>query len=181
MIEGRPGPTVNARAASLYHPTVLRTRRTSPEPRIEMAPIIDVVFLLLTFFVFSLVLLSRVSVLDLDLPAVGSPGQADATEAIRVAVDSQGMVFVDGQPVGPASAPGQPLDETTRTALLEAISRATTQPDAQPAIRLEIDERGVSGALLRVLDALRSQGYEAVELVGKPVDAAPTLPDQGDP
>ena len=181
MIEGRPGPTVNAQAASLYHPTVLKTRRTSPEPRIEMAPIIDVVFLLLTFFVFSLVLLSRVSVLDLDLPAVGSPGQADATEAIRVAVDSQGMVFVDGQPVGLASTPGEPLSETTRTALLEAISGAKTQSEAKSMIRLEVDERGVSGALLRVLDALRSQGYEAVELVGKPADAAPTMPDQSDP
>jgi biopolymer transport protein ExbD len=164
---------------------VLKTRRTSAEPRIEMAPIIDVVFLLLTFFVFSLVLLSRVSVADLDLPAMGAGEQRQGPEAIVVAVDRQGMVFVDGQAVGPASAQGEPLAESTRTALLEAISLASgpgSQPDAQPTpqpgaqpvlqptIRLEIDERGVSGALLRVLDALRTQGYEAVELVGMPAD-----------
>ena len=144
-----------------------------------MAPLIDVVFLLLTFFVFSLVLLTRVSVVDLDLPTLGSGGQSEAPQAILVAVDSQGMVFVGGQPVGPASAPGEPLAEGTRVALLEAIAEAAAserEGGQEPTIRLEIDERGVSGALLRVLDALRTQGYEAVELVGRPADAAATDP-----
>lgn len=156
-----------------------------------MAPLIDVVFLLLTFFVFSLVLLTRVSVMDLDLPTLGSGGQSEAPRAVIVAVDDQGMVFVDGQPVGPATATGEPLAETTRSALLAAIEAAGTaedpnQPDQAQTIRLEIDERGVSGALLRVLDALRASGYEAVELVGKPSDAAgrpaePAPPPTGDP
>ena len=155
---------------------MLRVRRTSQEPRGEMAPLIDVVFLLLTFFVFSLVLLTRVSVMDLDLPALGSGGQSEAPKAIIVAVDAQGMVYVDGEAVGPASGDGEPLAESTRSALLEAISSsiteaaATAEPDQPPVIRLEVDERGVSGALLRVLDALRAQGYEMVELVGTPSD-----------
>lgn len=159
---------------------MLRVRRTSQEPRVEMAPLIDVVFLLLTFFVFSLVLLTRVSVLDLDLPALGSGGQSEAPRAIIVAVDAQGMVYVDGDPIGMASGDGEPLAETTRSALLDAIGEAaaTADPDQPPTIRLEVDERGVSGALLRVLDALRAQGYEMVELVGTPseVPEAPTQP-----
>jgi biopolymer transport protein ExbD len=144
-----------------------------------MAPLIDVVFLLLTFFVFSLVLLTRVSVMDLDLPTIGSGGQSEAPKAIIVAVDSAGMVYVDGQPVGQAATAGEPLSETTRTALLAAIdgARDPDSADAQPTIRLEVDEMGVSGALLRVLDALRTQGYEAVELVGKPSEAS----SPGDP
>lgn len=145
-----------------------------------MAPLIDVVFLLLTFFVFSLVLLTRVSVMDLDLPTLGSGGQSEAPEAIIVAVDSTGMVFVDGQPVGQAATAGEPLAENTRTALLEAITM-NIQGDTAPTIRLEIDERGVSGALLRVLDALRTQGYEAVELVGKPTEAVQQATPSGDP
>ncbi len=151
-----------------------------------MAPLIDVVFLLLTFFVFSLVLLTRVSVMDLDLPTLGSGGQSEAPKAIIVAVDSQGMVFVDGVEIGPASAAGEPLPESTRAALLEAIAQAT-QPDTEqtsdalPTIRLEVDERGVSGALLRVLDALRTQGYEAVELVGKPSEPAQRPGPTNDP
>lgn len=148
-----------------------------------MAPLIDVVFLLLTFFVFSLVLLTRVSVMDLDLPTLGSGGQGEAPQAIIVAVDSQGMVFVDGQPVGEAAVAGQPLAETTRVALLAAIDRAIEpqDPGSTPTIRLEVDEKGVSGALLRVLDALRTQGYEAVELVGKPAEAAPAAVPSTDP
>ncbi|OAB62625.1 hypothetical protein AY599_08130 [Leptolyngbya valderiana BDU 20041] len=170
---------------------MLKTRRTSAEPRIEMAPIIDVVFLLLTFFVFSLLLLSRVSVVDLDLPAMGSGEPRQGPQAVVVAVDSQGMVFVDGQPVGPASARGQPLAETTRTALIDAIQLSAgpgatpaDQSATKPTIRLEVDERGVSGALLRVLDVLRTQGYEAIELVGSPAEpeaTTPATPAQGDP
>ena len=154
-------------------PAMLRVRRTSQEPRVEMAPLIDVVFLLLTFFVFSLVLLTRVSVMDLDLPTLGSGGQSETPRAIIVAVDAEAMVYVDGRPIGIASGDGQPLAEATRSALLEAIDDATASlaSDTPPIIRLEIDERGVSGALLRVLDALRAQGYEAVELVGTPSDA----------
>lgn len=145
-----------------------------------MAPLIDVVFLLLTFFVFSLVLLTRVSVMDLDLPTLGSGGQSEAPKAIIVAVDNEGMVFVDGEPVGQASAVGEPLAESTRAALFEAITKGI-EGDTAPTIRLEIDERGVSGALLRVLDALRTQGYESVELVGKPTESAPAAPPVGDP
>ena len=169
---------------------MLRVRRTSSEPRVEMAPLIDVVFLLLTFFVFSLVLLTRVSVMDLDLPALGSGGQSEAPQAIIVAVDAEGMVYVDGNAVGLASGDGEPLAEATRNALLEAIAdsiRAAADLAAQappPPLRLEVDERGVSGALLRVLDALRAQGYEMVELVGTPSDTpgAGTSPgDSGTP
>lgn len=166
-------------SGGFYHLAIMiRVRRTSSEPRVEMAPLIDVVFLLLTFFVFSLVLLTRVSVMDLDLPTLGSGGQSERPQAIIVAVDSEGMVFVNGEPVGPAGAQGEPLAETTRSALLQAIAdSADDEGDEQrPSIRLEIDERGVSGALLRVLDALRTQGYEAVELVGTPTDARPSVP-----
>jgi len=158
---------------------MLRVRRTSSEPRVEMAPLIDVVFLLLTFFVFSLVLLTRVSVMDLDLPTVGSGDQSEGPRAVVVAVDSQGAVFVNGQEVGSASAEGEPLAETTRNALIEAITAAAAEAEGEDPlrIRMEIDERGVSGALLRVLDTLRTQGYDAVELVGTPADQAPPAAD----
>ena len=46
-----------------------------------------------------------------------------------------------------------------------------------PIIRMEVDERGASGAMLRVLDALRGRGYESVQLVGKPA----SNPAPGDP
>lgn len=171
---------------------MLRVRRTSPEPRVEMAPLIDVVFLLLTFFVFSLVLLSRVSVLDLDLPTIGSGSQSERPRSVVVAVDQSGIVYVDGRAVGEAARIGQPLSENTRAALFLAVDEALGKgpnegPDEGPPaiIRMEIDERGASGAMLRVLDALRGRGYETVELVGKPTDSTTGSPagssSPGDP
>ena len=44
-------------------------RRQPIEPRLELTPLIDVVFLLLTFFVFAMVLSARLEVTDVRLPA----------------------------------------------------------------------------------------------------------------
>lgn len=148
-----------------------------------MAPLIDVVFLLLTFFVFSIVLLTRVSVVELDLPVLGAGGGDAPPRAVIVAVDRAGMVFVAGREVGPSGEAGNPLPQSTRGALAGAVRE---ERDAivgagggDPPIRLEVDESGASGAMLRVLDAIRAEGFGAVELVGRP--SASTGERAGDP
>ena len=62
-------------------------------------PLIDVVFLLLTFFVFSMVLMVRADVLDLDLPVLGESGEGRQGSLITVALDERGELFVGGEPV----------------------------------------------------------------------------------
>lgn len=170
-----------------------------------MAPLIDVVFLLLTFFVFSLVLLRRVSVMELDLPALATGQQAQDSPAVVVAIDRTGRLLVEGRPVGsavvldsPAEA-GNPLSPQTIADLLQALRQADRPaenpadgPGLRPAeaparqarrIRLEVDQRGPSGAMLGVLDALRSAGYQAIDVVGTPLPGSgpEPAPPPGEP
>ncbi|TWT90929.1 Biopolymer transport protein ExbD [Pseudobythopirellula maris] len=69
-----------------------------------MTPMIDVVFLLIIFFLVSSTLAKRETLLDLDLPtaASGRDSQADSTPHVTVNVDASGVVLLAGSPVQPA-------------------------------------------------------------------------------
>jgi biopolymer transport protein ExbD len=74
-------------------------RRSDNAYRLEMTPMIDVIFLLLTFFVYSMVMMIRADVLPVKLApvAAGRPAQAGRIEAITV--DRLGRLFYNREPV----------------------------------------------------------------------------------
>ena len=68
-----------------------------PEVAINLTPLIDVVFLLLIFFMVSSSF-SELTQLVVDLPeAEGSPASGDAT--LMLSIDVDGNMMLDGQPV----------------------------------------------------------------------------------
>ncbi|MGB1138344.1 MAG: ExbD/TolR family protein [Luminiphilus sp.] len=68
-----------------------------PEVAINLTPLIDVVFLLLIFFMVSSSF-SELTQLVVDLPeAEGSPASGDAT--LMLSIDVDGKMMLDGQPV----------------------------------------------------------------------------------
>jgi len=75
-------------------------RRTEHEMRIEMMPLIDVIFLLLTFFIFALVVMEpalkmvSMETQSLETMATGTPGPA-----VTLSIDEQGQLFVDREPI----------------------------------------------------------------------------------
>ena len=74
-----------------------------PEVSINLTPLIDVVFLLLIFFMVS-TSFSELTQLVVDLPeAEGTPASADST--VLLVVDVQGNMTLDGEPV-PSDAGG---------------------------------------------------------------------------
>ena len=46
----------------------VRLRRNKPSFRVELTPLIDVIFLLLTFFIYAMVLMDRIELVPLDSP-----------------------------------------------------------------------------------------------------------------
>jgi biopolymer transport protein ExbD len=70
-----------------------RRSSTVTEPRFELAPLLDVIFLLLTFFLYSQVLLTRVDILPINLPTFSG---GDGGGRSRRAGDYRGR---DGQAV----------------------------------------------------------------------------------
>ena len=135
-----------------------RSRRTIPEVRIEMAPLIDVVFLLLTFFVFAMLLMVRAQVLDVTLPTLGSGQSAQESAAITITLDADGTVYLDEEP-------------TTKAELIAALA-AKLEETPEAKINLAADTACPSGELLGVIDQLSKNGYGSFQLFGRPEDPA---------
>lgn len=78
---------------------------SAEEVRIEIIPLIDVIFCILTFFILAAVGLTRQQAINLDLPAAdtGSPlpteGSSQVNSRLYVSIDAIGQVYIDRQPV----------------------------------------------------------------------------------
>jgi biopolymer transport protein ExbD len=133
---------------------MLHVRRSTPEPRIELMPLIDVVFLLLTFFLFAMVLMVRAEVLDLNLPTLGSAETAEGGSFITIALDDADAIFVDGEPVS----------------AVELGDAVRARQEANPRARLVIaaDLEGGRDSLIRLFDVIARERLGEVMLVGRP-------------
>jgi len=75
----------------------LRKREVSSN--IDIAPLIDMVFILLIFFMVSTTFVKDLK-LDIERPGAASAERA-STKAIRVHLDRGGNIYLEGQPVKP--------------------------------------------------------------------------------
>jgi biopolymer transport protein ExbD len=71
---------------------------TESEVQINIVPLIDVIFCILTFFILAAVGLSRQQAIQLNLPKATS-GQAQMREILVVSLDDVGQTYVEQQPV----------------------------------------------------------------------------------
>ncbi len=124
------------------------------EPRLEIMPLIDVVFLLLTFFIFSVALMVRADALDITLPSVSAGEPASRAEVVAVTVLADGSVRVNSEPVSEAELPDRVLE------LAQGDKRVLVAADSEAP----------SAALLQVLDALAGAGVKDVGVIGRPED-----------
>ncbi|MEM1108033.1 MAG: biopolymer transporter ExbD [Planctomycetota bacterium] len=131
--------------------------RTDYSPRLEMMPFLDVVFLLLTFFIYSFVVMIRADALSVGLAPVASGGQP-GVEAIQVlTIDAEGgFVFA-----------GEGLDDAGLDTLLRDLAADPAGPTLYVSLALDGNaDRGpiVWGLLQRVEEA----GLENFAIVGPP-------------
>jgi biopolymer transport protein ExbD len=76
-------------------------RPSDLDVRIEIIPLIDVIFCILTFFILGAVGLSRQQAINLDLPKATS-GTPQMREMLVVSLDDFGQVYVEKQAVNPS-------------------------------------------------------------------------------
>jgi biopolymer transport protein ExbD len=131
-----------------------RVRRNMPEVRLEMTPLIDVVFLLLTFFVFSIVLMVRAERLEIVVPELVQGEPIEAGSGITVGVSRDGEYFVNQDPVGIDDLAG-----AVRTRLGE-------QPGS--VLSIAADEGAPWGAVMAVVERLKAEGLTTFNLIGSP-------------
>jgi len=141
-------------------------RRTEHDTRIEMMPLIDVVFLLLTFFIYAMVLMVRAEVLPVPFESYNSGEAATPKQAVSITIAVDGNLYVGTNVVT--------LDGLTNS----VRSKLSEKPEAVLYLIMEDGHSVVDrGPLLTgAWDRLREENLE-VFLVGAPneesIDAAP--------
>ncbi len=73
--------------------------RKRPPLILELTPLIDVVFLLLIFFMVSTTFVNEPSALEVDLPMSSAPEMILEGEDVGITLTEDGRVFVDGEGV----------------------------------------------------------------------------------
>ncbi|NKC13512.1 MAG: biopolymer transporter ExbD [Gammaproteobacteria bacterium] len=138
----------------------LRPRRPEP-PDINLTPLIDVVFLLLIFFMVSTTF-DREAELAIQLPeSSAAPPDAEQRRRIEIAIDANGRYFVDGNTLLNAR-----LDTLKR-----AIMGAAAADQSIPLI-VNADANTPHHAVVLALDAARQAGLSKVRFAtrsGPPV------------
>lgn len=117
------------------------TRKDNVE--LNITPLIDVVFLLLIFFMVSTTF-ERESEINLTLPEASEEASEQEPAAVNVAVDADGRVFVNGTPLANAQL------VTIREAIREAAGGLE-----DPPVIISADEDTRHQIVVRVMDAAR--------------------------
>jgi len=123
---------------------------TSEKKHLDLTPMIDVVFLLLIFFLLTSIF-SKPSI-PLDLPRADSARQT-GEPAVSVAVKRDGTILLDGAPVA---------REALQGALAERYGRG-----GKKELSL-VSDRGVPfGQVVEVMDLARKAGAESIAVVAE--------------
>jgi biopolymer transport protein ExbD len=135
-----------------------RLRRTLEAPRLEVLPLIDVVFLLITFFIYALVLMKRMELLPVEMPELTAGTPAEASQQLVVTIDADGQLFV-------GTEPASGIDDL----ILRLRERRLEQPEGP--VYLAAAREGSTDRLpvfMDLLDRLRYAGLGDVAVMGSP-------------
>lgn len=117
--------------------------------RIEMLPLIDIVFLLLVFFIYAFLSMAVHRSMPVLLPS-SATAAIDKRLALSVTVLSDGAIFVDKEPVELAS--------------LTRVLREKTELAEEPGVLFFADRSLPYQELFRVMDRIRLAGISRISL-----------------
>lgn len=129
----------------------MRPRRRE-DPDINLTPLIDVVFLLLIFFMVSTTF-TRETELKVQLPEAGGEPVEQPPQAVEVTVSADGRYFVNGRAV---------VDRRVQT-LRRAIEKAAGGRRDVPLV-IRADARAQHQAVVRAMDAAGRAGFKHLSI-----------------
>ncbi|UNU23389.1 ExbD/TolR family protein [Microcoleus vaginatus] len=141
------------------------------EARIELVPLIDVIFCILTFFLLAALQLTRQQAINVDLPKAKT-GQTQMREMLIVSIDDFGQTYIDQLPVN-----YQQLDR---------VLKSFQSKNPTGLMVLYAPQNARYAKVVEVLDKLREVGGDRVALATLPSSAPsplpnPSLPNSGIP
>lgn len=124
----------------------------SNEPDVNLTPLIDVVFLLLIFFMVSTTF-KHESEINIDLPRATAEPVESTDRPLEVTIDAEGRFFVNGRG----------LVNTQPDTLMKAIRSAADNRTDVPLI-ISADARTPHQAVVTAMDAARRLGITRLSL-----------------
>ncbi|MBN2704249.1 MAG: biopolymer transporter ExbD [Pontiellaceae bacterium] len=114
--------------------------------RVEMLPLIDVVFLLLVFFIYAMISMVTHHGLKVDLPTAGN-AVINTDDHITITIDAENRLFLNGDLTA--------FDDLTEKVL--ALFAEQSKP-----VFIDGDQSADLGRALELLDLLRTAGIEEI-------------------
>lgn len=109
--------------------------------QINIVPMIDVIFAILTFFIMSTLFLTRSEGLPVNLPKASTANQQQVPTKITISIDEKGEVSLNRQPI-------------LVTSLAEQI-RNIAGSNSEPLVIINADEKVGHGKVVAVMDQVR--------------------------
>ena len=125
--------------------TFYRRRRVSPV--ITIVSLVDILTMVLMFFVYTTTFRTATPQVEIKLPEVRQPGEAKTdTKPAFLAINKTGEVFLDDKPIS--------VDD-----LGEAVKKLR---DQGRNLAMRADDEAPFGKIMRVLDALKGAGVQNI-------------------
>lgn len=130
----------------------LRQTSSEDEPAVNLTPLIDVVFILLIFFMVSTTF-QRESEIKIELPEASSEPVEEKEEALEILIDIEGHYFIDEQQVVNTEL------ETLKAAIKKFLGEQTERP-----VVIRADRNTPYEAVVRAMDATAQLGLVQMSL-----------------
>jgi biopolymer transport protein ExbD len=121
-------------------------RKSSDEQGIDISPLIDMVFILLIFFMVSTTFVKDMD-LDINRPKASS-STVSSTKAVRVYIARDGSTFLDGQPI--------------RVWMIQSRVKEMLEAGSSESVLVITDEGVSASKLIEVVDQARLGGAKDV-------------------
>ncbi len=131
-------------------------RQRREETRVDVTPLIDIIFQLVLFFMVSTTFITAPGI-QVDLPRSSAQQILQDTSDVNIWMTNDGEVFVDEVPVDWAT-----LDEK--------LSAASA--DTQTLVIIKADTNVEHGRVVRVMDLARSKGLNRLAIATDPGEGA---------
>ena len=126
-----------------------RRKRSAQTAEINVTPLLDIVFIMLIFFIVTTSFRKELGV-DLDRPSNTPVKEQKRSEVIAVRIDATGQVFVEDRPVHAGAIRAN------------IVSGLAGKPDA--TVVVIADRASDSGLMVKVIDQARAAGAEEVSV-----------------
>jgi biopolymer transport protein ExbD len=132
---------------------------STDDVQIQIIPLIDVIFCILTFFILAALQLTRQQAINIDLPKANT-GTTQMRDMLVVTVNATGQTFVDRQYVD-------------RNQLSQAL-QAYREKNPNGLLVLYASQTAFYNDVVQILDLMRQVGGDRVALATLPASASPT-------